>query len=197
MSNPPQEPTRRQGAATRRRLLDAATEVLAAKGFEATRIDDVVTAAGVSHGTFYLYYANKEDILVALAEECTAALAPLVAALAEVPADESGSAVVRSWLTEYVGVHRSYGVVIRAWVEDFVDDERLAELGRATLGSIADALLARLRTAHPDDAGTRLVALLAMIERAPAVVADPRAGEESRAIETLATVIHRSFFAAA
>ncbi len=197
MSNPPQEPTRRQGAATRRKLLDAAAGVLAAKGFEATRIDDVVEAAGVSHGTFYLYYANKEDILVALAEECTAELVPMVSALARVPADDSGRRVVRDWLTDYVAIHRSYGVVIRAWVEDFVDDERLAQLGQATLGALAEALLARLRDGHPDDAGTRLVALLAMIERAPAVAADPRVGEEAAAIETLATVIHRSFFAAA
>ncbi|MFM7509306.1 MAG: TetR/AcrR family transcriptional regulator [Actinomycetota bacterium] len=194
MTNPLPEPTRRQGAETRRKLLDAASDVLATKGFEATRIDDVVAAAGVSHGTFYLYYANKEDILVALAEECTTQLSPLVAALAEVPADARGERVVRNWLTDYVAIHRSYGVVIRAWVDDFVDDERLAELGRNTLGVLATALGGRLRESHPDDAGTRLVALLALIERAPAVLANP---EDRQAIDTLAAVIHRSFFATA
>ena len=36
------------------------------RGFSGVRVDDVVKRAGISHGTFYLYFANKEDLFKAL-----------------------------------------------------------------------------------------------------------------------------------
>ena len=53
-----------------RKLLDAGMRVFAERGFHAARVDDIVRAARTSHGTFYLYFANKEDLLRALAVEC-------------------------------------------------------------------------------------------------------------------------------
>lgn len=46
-------------------LLDAGLRVLREKGAEAT-VADVTTAAGVAKGTFYLYFASKDDLVVAL-----------------------------------------------------------------------------------------------------------------------------------
>jgi AcrR family transcriptional regulator len=46
----------------RDRLLAAATDVFAAKGYTATRVSDIVRAAGVAQGTFYLYFTNKQAI---------------------------------------------------------------------------------------------------------------------------------------
>lgn len=46
----------------RDRLLAAATDVFAAKGYIATRVSDIVRAAGVAQGTFYLYFASKQAI---------------------------------------------------------------------------------------------------------------------------------------
>ena len=54
---------RAQGRKTMRRLLDAGMRVFAERGFHAARVDDIVRAARTSHGTFYLYFANKEDLL--------------------------------------------------------------------------------------------------------------------------------------
>src|SRR6516164_10918740 len=58
---------RAQGRRTLRRLLDAGLRVFARRGYHAARVDDIVRAARTSHGTFYLYFANKEDLLRALA----------------------------------------------------------------------------------------------------------------------------------
>ena len=44
--------------------------VFADRGFHAARVDDIVRSARTSHGTFYLYFTNKEDLLRALATEC-------------------------------------------------------------------------------------------------------------------------------
>ena len=45
-------------------LLAAAIDLFVERGFAATRLEDVARRAGVSKGTLYLYYANKEDLFV-------------------------------------------------------------------------------------------------------------------------------------
>ncbi|HEY6014490.1 MAG TPA: helix-turn-helix domain-containing protein, partial [Candidatus Limnocylindrales bacterium] len=53
--------------ATRRTLLDAAMRVFSAKGVAATSVDDIVRAAGLAKGTFYLYFATKDEAVDAVA----------------------------------------------------------------------------------------------------------------------------------
>ena len=53
---------RAQGRATVRRLLEAGMIEFENRGFHGVRVDDVVRRAGISHGTFYLYVSNKEDL---------------------------------------------------------------------------------------------------------------------------------------
>ena len=47
-------------------LLDAALDLFVAKGFAATRSEEVAARAGVSKGTLYLYYPSKEELLKAV-----------------------------------------------------------------------------------------------------------------------------------
>ncbi|MEC3918730.1 TetR/AcrR family transcriptional regulator [Nocardia sp. CDC160] len=55
-------------------LITAAYELVTTRGFRGIGVDDIVTAAGVSHGTFYNYFANKRDILDAVIDHCFALL---------------------------------------------------------------------------------------------------------------------------
>lgn len=55
----------RQKADRNRRILEAATSLFREVGFDSARIEDIAERAGVSVGTFYNYYENKGDILVA------------------------------------------------------------------------------------------------------------------------------------
>lgn len=50
-------------------LLDAALDLFVERGFAATRLDDVAKQAGVSKGTLYLYFANKEELFKAVVRE--------------------------------------------------------------------------------------------------------------------------------
>ncbi len=54
---------------TRRRLLEAARQVIAARGYEATGVLDITEAADVSKGTFYLHFKDKEDLTRVLIHE--------------------------------------------------------------------------------------------------------------------------------
>ncbi len=47
------------------RILDAAIEVIAEKGFFQSRVSDIAARADVADGTIYLYFRNKEEILMA------------------------------------------------------------------------------------------------------------------------------------
>ncbi len=48
----------------RRRILDAAVSVFAQNGFYNAKVSQIAKEAGVADGTIYLYFKNKEDILI-------------------------------------------------------------------------------------------------------------------------------------
>jgi AcrR family transcriptional regulator len=56
----------KQPQVRREQLLSAAERLFVGKGFAATTIDEIVLAAGVGKGTFYIYFSSKDDILLGL-----------------------------------------------------------------------------------------------------------------------------------
>jgi AcrR family transcriptional regulator len=66
---------------TRKRLLAAAADVFAERGYDGTRVADIAAAAGVSNGALYAHFGSKAELLVAaLREHAPRLLADLVAA---------------------------------------------------------------------------------------------------------------------
>ena len=55
-----------RAAATQAQLLEAAREVFAERGYQATSVAAITDAASTAHGTFYLYFRNKEDVFAQL-----------------------------------------------------------------------------------------------------------------------------------
>ena len=53
----------------RRRIIDAAVEVFAEKGFWNARVSEIAEEAHVADGTIYLYFKSKDDILISLFRE--------------------------------------------------------------------------------------------------------------------------------
>ncbi len=64
------------------RLLDAALAVIRTKGYSAATVDDICRAAGVSKGSFFHYFRDKEALAIAAAEHFSAGAAALFAAAA-------------------------------------------------------------------------------------------------------------------
>lgn len=65
-------PKTERGRRTLRALLDAAALEFGARGFHATGITDITRRAGVALGSFYTYFASKEDIFRALVTDLSA-----------------------------------------------------------------------------------------------------------------------------
>lgn len=63
---------RRRSDDKRQRILQAAVKVFARKGYFAAKVAEIARKAGVADGTIYLYFRNKEDILVSLFDEVMA-----------------------------------------------------------------------------------------------------------------------------
>ena len=67
--------TRRSGllsALRREEIIRAATRLFGRKGYDATRAEDIATAAKIAKGTLYLYFKSKEAIYAAaVAQACT------------------------------------------------------------------------------------------------------------------------------
>ena len=111
------ERTRR---AVRTELVDAAMELFLDRGFEATTVEEIATAAGLSRRSYFRYFASKDEVFA----EGLAAIGQVVAdELARRPAGE----------VPWTALRRSFDPLITR-VES---DDRAADLGRLVLESPA------------------------------------------------------------
>lgn len=90
----------------RQQILDAAVRVFAERGYEATRVGDIASEAGVAYGLVYHYFASKEAVLEAVFREAWGRLLAAVV-LAE---ETAGTAPERLELV--------VKIVLRAWRDD-------------------------------------------------------------------------------
>ncbi|MFN9678176.1 MAG: TetR/AcrR family transcriptional regulator [Betaproteobacteria bacterium] len=85
-------------------LLAAGLDLFVERGYAGTRLDDVAARAGVSKGTLYLYFANKEELFKAVVRE---SVVPLITAAAGRAESYDGSSadllrgLVMSWWRDY------------------------------------------------------------------------------------------------
>jgi AcrR family transcriptional regulator len=191
---------RTQGKQTMAKLLDAGLLVLTERGYHAARVDDIVRVADMSHGTFYLYFANKEDLVRALATECASEMTALAVTLGPVTPDAAGQDELARWLAQFIATYRRYGAVIRAWMEDQVVDQELMRVGLKAFSAINTSMRKRLDEADPQhlhDPQAATEAMLAMVERLAYFTSSRDLGFDDAAIvDTLAAMLHRGVFGA-
>jgi AcrR family transcriptional regulator len=180
-----------------RKLLDGGIEVFAKRGYHAARVDDIVKAARTSHGTFYLYFSNKEDLFQALVADVAEQMAGLAGSLGPVTPDAAGRAELEAWLGRFTDLYEHYGPILRTWTEAEVDDSELGRLGSDLLGDLAIALSTSIpsRRQLGVDPAIASLALVAMVERFNYLVATGQVdAHREEMLATLATVMHQALF---
>ncbi|WP_328687194.1 TetR family transcriptional regulator [Streptomyces caniferus] len=95
--------TERRRQETRLEIAETAAALFAHRGYEATTVEDIATAAGISLRTFYRYCAAKED---ALTPVVTSGVGVLVRELATRPAEEPLTRAVRAAFDASVSARR-------------------------------------------------------------------------------------------
>ena len=120
---------RARGVETMHRLLAAGVVVFGKRGLHAARVDDIVQTAKTSHGTFYRYFASKEDLFRALTTDVAERLGELADSLGEIGPGPEGTAELRAWVARFRDVYDEYGPVIQTWTEAEQDDTPEGDLG--------------------------------------------------------------------
>jgi AcrR family transcriptional regulator len=186
----PAAPTglRPRGERTRRSLLDAGAEVLPARGYHDARVDDIVGAAGVSHGTFYRYFDSKDDFFRALAQDASG---PMIDLLDRLDLDAS-EGDLRAWLADWFRAYESDGGVMSAWQDMQTSPElqAFAQQLAASAFTRLEKLLDQRDFGHPQVAASMLLALL---ERGPYRVHTLRFSTTAGEVDATATIIRRGF----
>jgi len=90
--------------ATRRRIIDAASQVFRERGIADTGVDEVMHRAGLTHGGFYAHFRDKSELVT---EACTAAFHAAVPNLDRIAAAATPAARARLLIDSYLGLrHR-------------------------------------------------------------------------------------------
>jgi AcrR family transcriptional regulator len=109
---------------TRERILDGAMAAIARHGLAKLGMSDVSLSAGVSRGTLYRYFPNRDELLQSLAAfESERFQVRVAAALREAPGDASRLEVALQLVTRYVREHPAIRRVIEtepAFVLDYL-----------------------------------------------------------------------------
>lgn len=161
--NPESGPRTTRGHRTQQRLLHAARATFGGAGYAAARVEDVVSAAGVSHGTFYTYFENKRAVLDALIDETAADLLAVV----EDPWDgPDASTTIEEVIARFVTVFSEHAQVVAVWHEASAHDphfrDRLRQVRAGYVRRVAQVLPPVLDGGphHPLDVAAALVAMV-------------------------------------
>ncbi len=161
---------RAQGRETVRKLLEAGTTEFEERGFNGVRVDDVVKRAGISHGTFYLYFANKEDLFKALLRDALHDMESVTGDFPVVTADETGLRLLRAWVRKFSAAYAAHGTVLRTLSSANAQMEMFSD-GLQMFASLTDAMTTGMTAAaaaaghHQENAELTAFACLMMLER--------------------------------
>ena len=164
---------RAQGRETVRRLLEAGMAEFENRGFHGVRVDDVVRRAGISHGTFYLYFSNKEDLFKALLADALVDMAALAGEFPVVTRNEAGETALRRWVNGFCDTYAAHASVIRILSQAEIVGEEVWGDGLQLMFKLSEAITQGMTAAagargHETPAGhaeLTALALLMMLER--------------------------------
>lgn len=105
--------TRARGRSTVRRLVAAGLAEFAERGFGAVTVDDIVHRAHTSHGTFYVYFANKDDFFDALSQQALRAMETLADEFPVVTPNDAGRAALGRWVRSFCQTYAAHATVFR------------------------------------------------------------------------------------
>ena len=129
----------------REAILAATAGLLADRQFGELAVSDILTAAGVSRGSFYFYFDSKHDVLAELVRRAVTsghdAAAPWLAGPGG-PADPA--AALRTGITAGAELWRQSAPVLRAIVENWPTDPRLEALWTEQMQTFTDATVAQI-----------------------------------------------------
>jgi AcrR family transcriptional regulator len=182
------------------RLLDAGLAVFAEMGLQATRVEDIVRRAQTSHGTFYLYFANKDDLFRTLLQDALEDISVVTGEFPVVTSNEAGRAALRRWVERFSDVYAVHATVIQILSQaELVGDELYAD-GLQLLFQLAETMTQGMTAARKVTDGTpaphaelTAVACLMMLERVNYLLCAEVKMPRDEMNDRLAAIIYAAF----
>ncbi|WP_293373228.1 TetR/AcrR family transcriptional regulator [Nevskia sp.] len=195
-------PTREEGEALRKNILDAALAVFIARGFEAASMEGIARGAKVAKITLYRHYETKEQLFVEVARRAQLSVRERLGTIAD--ADVALETALRQIISKlYDGyTHPDYLAVMRMVI---AEAGRFPKLGRAMLDDAAHIseplvdYLQRLKDAgqididSPYDAAAQISGLASGAGRYVLLTPGRHPASRKRWVESLVTLFMRAW----
>ena len=170
--------SKEEAALTRKRIVTTAAAVFRKNGIVATGLNDLMKAAGLTHGGFYKHFESKDQLV---AEACAEALETLIAKLTTAGSGRPGTAAATYLSTDHRD-HPSEGCPLAAIGSELSRcDEKTRDLATTGFLKLVDIMAAQFGAAKTAEARRRaLVAVSTMIGALTMsrIVSDPELSAE-------------------
>jgi len=195
-----------RGVRTRTALLEAARRMFRSQGYANTKIADITHEADRALGSFYTYFANKEDLLEQLAEDFKAEIDGRLSAL-ELTSTEP-YAVIREMCAVYWTSCRDHSAELAAIFQASMIDPHFAERWREIRADARANIAAGIRAVgrsgqaqnpEPEATASALGSMMdyfCYVWLVEGGEADRRSLPDDIAVEAMARVLYRTVFAA-
>ena len=192
-----------QAAATRLQLLDAAGAVFEERGYKGTTVGAITDRANTAHGTFYLYFRNKEDAFCQVIESV---IVDELAGNVVVRLDDAPRPAIAEGIRTFLGVYEKHTGLWRALLEGMLQSPKVQQLWldlrRDLVSRLSDTFAVQQRAGRVRAFDTMAVAhaLAAMTEWSAfthLVLGEPtpdRPRDPEALVATLADLWYRSVF---
>ena len=192
-----------QAAATRLQLLDAAGAVFEERGYKGTTVGAITDRANTAHGTFYLYFRNKEDAFCQVIESV---IVDELAGNVVVRLDDAPRPAIAEGIRTFLSVYEKHTGLWRALLEGMLQSPRVQQLWldlrRDLVSRLSDTFAVQQRAGRVRAFDTMAVAhaLAAMTEWSAfthLVLGEPtpdRPRDPEALVATLADLWYRSVF---
>jgi len=195
-----------KGRQTRQAIEQAARKLFAERGFHGTTLADITSAAGKSPAVFYRYFADKEDLLAALAESFLHEVVAPPGLSLELPDSPDDDAFFTSVVTGYWNMFKQNIGIMIAVSQLAATQRRFAIVQNEFRRFGMDIVAASVRRAQEQGYGTELnpqhiaAAIALLFENFTSVFVGPSSLglkiSDKDAIATLSTVWKKTLYGA-
>jgi len=180
-----------KGARTRARLMQATAELIERRSIRELKVTEITALAGLSNATFYIYFDDVTDVVLALALDVKQITPVIEQLLAKpwAPEDALGNArvIVQAYMT-FWDQHQAVLRLRNLAAEE--GDKRFREARHQATLSMFNMICERIdRSGFPVDTNSMATLMMTMLERIPAITRLPATRSRPKLMEAAAYLL--------
>lgn len=188
------------GVRARAEIVEAARDLFARSGYQATTVESIGEATGRSGAAVYQYFSGKFEIFAIFLQEVGVELIRVAEQFPLPTDDESGRQALRDWIVQLMEVIEHHAGTFLGWSQIQYADRELGTMGQANFQGYQTAVAARITesAAHPPTPAVAPVGIIAVVQWSTLLNARrPGPVERSALADALALMLHAYLFAPA